>query len=128
MGLFKSWGDTFFKGECNFYQDFIQDDKPTFLRTPQIGFWGRRFLPGFPLEFRWSVDGTNYIRRARGDGVRFDLRPEVVLPFKLASVVNGSLSIAPRETFYHLYSTPVNSSAHNVYANWSKCAGTLTLR
>ena len=125
MGLFKNWGDTFFKGEFNFFQDFIQDDKTTFLRTPQIGFWGRRLLAGFPLELRWSVDGTNYIRRERGDGVRFDLRPEAVLPFKLASVVNGSLSVAPRETFYHLYSTPVNSSAHNVSRELVEMRGNL---
>jgi LPS-assembly protein len=114
MGLFKNWGDTFVKGEFNFYQDFIQPDKTTYLRTPEVGFWGRRLFPGFPLELRWSADGINYLRRDRGDGLRFDLRPEFVLPFKLASVVNGSLSVAPRETFYHLYSTPVNSTAHNV--------------
>ena len=114
MGLFKNWGDTFVKGEFNFYQDFIQPDKTTYLRTPEVGFWGRRLFPGFPLELRWSADGMNYLRRDRGDGLRFDLRPEFVLPFKLASVVNGSLSVAPRETFYHLYSTPVNSTAHNV--------------
>ena len=125
MGLFKNWGDTFFKGEFNFYQDFIQPDKTTFLRTPQIGFWGRRLLAGFPLELRWSVDGTNYIRREPGDGIRFDLRPEAVLPFKLASVVNGSLSVAPRETFYHLYSPPVNSSAHNVSRELVEMRGNL---
>jgi LPS-assembly protein len=114
MGLFKNWGDTFFKGEFNFYQDFIQPDKTTYLRTPEIGLWGRRLFPGFPLELRWSADGINYIRRERGDGLRLDLRPEAVLPFQLASVVNGSFSVAPRETLYHLYSTPVNSSAHNI--------------
>ena len=114
MGVFKNWGDTFVKGEFNFYQDFIQPDKTTFLRSPEVGFWGRRFLPGFPLELRWSVDSTNYLRRDPGYGLRLDIRPEAVLPFKLASVVNGSLSVAPRETVYHLYTTPVNSSAHNV--------------
>ena len=125
MGLFKNWGDTFFKGEFNFYQDFIQPDKTTFLRTPQIGFWGRRLFPGFPLELRWSADGTNYIRREPGDGLRFDFRPEAVLPFKLASVVNGSLSVAPRETLYHLYSPPVNSSAHNVSRELVEIRGNL---
>jgi len=114
MGLFKNWGDTFLKGEFAFYQDFIQYDKTTFLRTPQIDFWGRRLFSGFPLELRWSANGVNYIRRERGDGIRFDFRPEAVLPFRLASVVNGSLSVAPRETLYHLYSTPINSTDHNV--------------
>lgn len=125
MGLFKSWGDTFLKGELNFFQDFIQDDRNTFLRTPQIGFWGRRLLPGFPLELRWSADGVNYLRRERGDGIRFDFRPEAVLPFRFASVVNGSLSVAPRETLYHLYSTPVNSSAHNVSRELVEIRGNL---
>jgi len=114
MGLFKNWGDTFVKGEFGFYQDFIQPDKTTFLRTPEIGLWGRRFFPGFPLELRWAADGVNYIRHERGDGLRFDFHPEAVLPFQLASVVNGSFSVAPRETLYHLYSTPVNSTDHNI--------------
>jgi len=125
MGVFKNWGDSFFKGEFNFYQDFIQPDSTTFLRTPQIGFWGRRLFPNFPLELRWSADGVNYIRRERGDGIRFDLRPEAVLPFRLASVVNGSLSVAPRETVYHLYSTPVNSSDHNVSRELIEIRGNL---
>jgi LPS-assembly protein len=125
MGLFKNWGDTFLKGEFNFYQDFIQPDSTTYLRTPQIGFWGRRLFPGFPLELRWSADGVNYLRRERGDGIRFDFRPEAVLPFRLASVVNGSVSVAPRETLYHLYSTPVNSSDHNVSRELVEIRGNL---
>ena len=125
MGMFKSWGDTFVKGEFNFYQDFIQPDKSTFLRTPQVAFWGRRLFSGFPLELRWSADATNYLRRERGDGLRFDLRPEAVLPFKLGSVVNGSVSVAPRETFYHLYSTPIDSSAHNVSRELVEIRGNL---
>ncbi|HTF93540.1 MAG TPA: putative LPS assembly protein LptD, partial [Verrucomicrobiae bacterium] len=35
FGLFKNWGDTFFKSEMNFYQDFIQPDSGTIQRTPQ---------------------------------------------------------------------------------------------
>lgn len=113
FGMFKNWGDAFFKGEWNFYQDFIQPDSGTLQRTPQLAFWGRRFLSGFPLEFRWRAEGVNYIRREGGDGVRLDLRPEVVLPFRLASHFFGSLSAAPRQTLYHLYS-PVKSSDRNL--------------
>ena len=112
FGLFKGENDTFLKGEWNFYQDFIQRDATTFQRTPQVAWWGRRFLSGFPLEFRWRGEGVNYIRRDRGDGLRFDLRPELVLPLRMASIF-GSLSVAPRETVYHLYS-PVQASDHNV--------------
>jgi LPS-assembly protein len=113
FGLFRNWGDTFLKGEWNFYQDFIQPDSGTLQRTPQITLWGRRLLANFPLEFRWRADGVNYIRREGGDGLRFDLRPEAVLPFSLASRLFGSVSVAPRETVYHLYS-PVKSSDRNV--------------
>jgi len=113
FGLFRNWGDTFVKGEMKFYQDFIQPDSTTLQRTPQVSFWGSRFLPNFPLEFRWRTEGVNYIRREGGDGLRLDLRPEAVLPFQLASRLFGSLSMAPRETVYHLY-TPVKSSDHNL--------------
>ncbi|HEY7319390.1 MAG TPA: LPS assembly protein LptD [Candidatus Binatia bacterium] len=118
FGAFKDWGDTYFNGDWRFYQDFIQFAKTTLQRTPEVSFWGRRFLSGFPLEFRWSAESVSYIRRQDcpgtgvttgqcGDGLRLDLRPEVVLPFKLASYLFGSVSVAPRETAYYLYS-PVN--------------------
>jgi lipopolysaccharide export system protein LptA len=124
FGAFKNWGDTYFRGGWIFYQDFIQFAKTTLQRTPQVSFWGRRFLSGFPLEFRWRADGVNYLRRQAcpgtglvtgqcGDGLRLDLRPELVLPFRVASYLFGSLSVAPRETVYHLYS-PVISSDRNV--------------
>jgi LPS-assembly protein len=124
FGAFKNWGDTYFKGEWRFYQDFIQFAKTTLQRTPAVSFWGRRFLSSFPLEFRWLANGVNYLRREAcpgtglvtgqcGDGLRLDLRPEVVLPFRVASYLFGSLSVAPRETVYHLYS-PVISSDRNI--------------
>lgn len=113
FGVFKNWGDSFLKSEWNFYQDFIQPDSTTLHRTPQIAFWGRRMFTGFPLEFRWRAAGVNYIRREGGDGLRFDLRPELVLPLRLGPQLFGSLSAAPRETLYHVYS-PVKSSDHNL--------------
>jgi LPS-assembly protein len=109
FGIFRGWGDSFAKGEWNFYQDFIQTDSTTLQRTPQLAFWGRRLLEGFPLELRWRAEGVNYWRREGGDGLRLDLRPEAVLPFNLSSYAFGSLSVAPRETAYHLYS-PVTSA------------------
>jgi LPS-assembly protein len=113
FGVFKGWSDTFLKGEWNFYQDFIQFDKTTLQRTPQLAFWGRRLFSDFPLEFRWQAEGVNYMRRHGGDGLRFDLRPEVALPFRAGPYLFGSLSVAPRATVYHLYS-PVKSSDRNV--------------
>ena len=113
LGVFRDWNDTFFKGEFNFYQDFIQPDKGTLQRTPQLALWGRRFLADFPLEFRWRTEAINYVRRQGGDGVRLDLRPELLLPFRAGQYAFGSVSVAPRETLYHLY-TSVQPSEHNV--------------
>jgi len=123
FGAFKNWEDTYVNGDWRFYQDFIQFAKTTLQRTPEVSFWGRRFLSGLPLEFRWRAEGVNYLRRQDcpgtgstdncGDGLRLDLRPEVVLPFKIASYLLGSVSVAPRETVYYLYS-PVNSGDRSV--------------
>ena len=113
FGVFRSWGDSHFQGEWNFYQDFIQPDAITLHRTPQISFWGRRGLENFPLEMRWRAEGVNYIRREGGDGMRLDLRPELLLPLRMSSYLFGSLSIAPRQTLYHLYEA-VQSSDRNV--------------
>jgi LPS-assembly protein len=113
FGAFRSWGDSHLKTEWNFYQDFIQNDRTTLHGTPEIAFWGRRLIRRFPLEFRWKADAVNYIRKAGGDGLRVDLRPELVVPFRPASFLFGSFSVAPRETAYHLYE-PVRPKDHNV--------------
>jgi len=124
FGAFKNWEDTYLNGDWRFYQDFIQFAKTTLQRTPEVSFWGRRFLSGFPLEFRWQANAVSYLRRQDcpgtgvttgqcGDGLRLDLRPEVVLPFRIASFLVGSVSVAPRETAYYLYS-PVNPGERGV--------------
>jgi LPS-assembly protein len=125
FGAFKGWGDTFFKGQSSFYQDFIQPTDTTLQRSAQVIFWGRRLLPNFPLEFRWGAEGVNYMRNNPcpfgpnadvnycGEGLRLDLRPEMVLPFKLASYLSGTVSVAPRETVYYLYQ-PVQPNTRNI--------------
>jgi LPS-assembly protein len=107
FGAFRSWGDTYFNAQSSFYQDFVQSAKTTLQTTPELSFWGRRFLDGFPLEFRWNAAAVNYWRRAGGggDGLRLDLRPEFVVPFRMSNYFFGSASVAPRETVYHLYQT-----------------------
>ena len=104
-GVFRSWRDTYFNGNSTFYQDFVQFAKQTLQATPELSFWGRRFLSGFPLEFRWNMAGVNYWRRVGGggDGLRLDIKPEFVVPFRVSNFFFGSLNIAPRETLYHLY-------------------------
>jgi LPS-assembly protein len=113
FGVFRSWGDSHFQGEWNFYQDFIQPDAATLHRTPQLSFWGRKGLEDFPLEMRWRAEGVNYIRRKGGDGMRFDIRPELLLPLRMSSYLFGSFSVAPRQTLYHLYEA-VESSNRNI--------------
>jgi LPS-assembly protein len=124
FGLFRNWDDTFFKGQFNFFQDFIQYDKGTLQRTPQLSAWGNKFLSGFPLEFRWRAESVNYIRRVGGDGLRLDLRPELVAPFRAGPYAFGSMSVAPRETLYHLY-TSVKPSDHNVSRELVEIRGNL---
>jgi len=124
FGAFRGWNDAFLKSEWDFYQDFIQPDANTLHRTPQLAYWGRRFLSGFPLEFRWRAEGVNYMRREGGDGLRLDLRPEFVLPFRLPSHLFGSVSAAPRETMYHLYS-PVQASDRNIFRELFEIRGNL---
>ncbi|MGH7783642.1 MAG: LPS-assembly protein LptD, partial [Candidatus Binatia bacterium] len=94
FGFFKSWGDSHFQGQWNFYQDFIQPDATTLHRTPEVSFWGRKVFEGWPMELRWLAQGVNYIRREGGDGIRFDLRPEVTIPFRVSSYLFGSASVA----------------------------------
>jgi LPS-assembly protein len=113
FGLFRNWRDTFLQGEAKFYQDFIQPDAIVPHRSPQVIFWGRRFLADFPLELRWRGETVNFLRRERGDGLRLDLRPELLVPLRMAENFFGSVSVAPRETAYHLYS-PVQSSDRNI--------------
>ncbi|HWP59761.1 MAG TPA: LPS assembly protein LptD [Candidatus Acidoferrales bacterium] len=105
LGLLRHWEDTQLGGEFAYYQDFIQPDRATFQRTPDVIFRGSRFLAGgLPVEFRWRAQGINYIRRQGADGLRVDLRPEIFLPLRAAPYLFGSFSIAPRETLYYLYS------------------------
>jgi len=66
-----------------------------------------------PLQFLWRTEAVNYIRKKEGDGLRVDLRPELVYPFRMAPYFYGNVSIAPRETAYHLYTT-VQANDHNV--------------
>jgi hypothetical protein len=103
FGFFRSWQDTHLRGEWGFYQDFIQDDADTLQKTPQVSFWGRRILGKTPIELRWRAEGVNYMRREGADGLRLDLRPEFLLPFRAAPYLFGSFSVAPRQTLYHLY-------------------------
>ncbi len=110
VGFLQGWGDMTLQGEGTYYQDFIQADKVTLQRTPQIAFTGRKVLWNTPLELRWRAAGINYLSQHAPDGLRFDIRPELVLPFNLANYLHGSINVAPRETLYHLYDNTASFS------------------
>ena len=104
-GFIRGWDNATLQGEFDFYQDFVQPDSRTLQRTPQILFTGLQQLWNTPLELRWRAAGVNYLSQASADGLRLDLRPELVLPFNLGNYLHGSFNVAPRETLYHLYDT-----------------------
>ncbi|MFQ5850833.1 MAG: LPS-assembly protein LptD [Candidatus Binatia bacterium] len=103
FGVFKSWGDMHLQGEWDFFQDFIQSDARTFHKTPQLSFWGRYPLGETPIELRWRAEGVTYLRRKGADGIRLDLRPELLAPFRLGTYLFGSFDLALRETAYRLF-------------------------
>ncbi len=103
FGLYKSWRDIHLQGDWKFFQDFVQEDEQTFQQTPRLSFWGRQTRGDTPVEFRWHTEGVNYLRKEGSDGLRVDLRPELLVPFRLASYLTGSFDVAARETAYHLY-------------------------
>lgn len=103
FGIQRDWGDVRVQGEWAYYQDFIQDDDFTLQKTPQLLVKGRHVLGESPLELRWHASGVNYVRKEGADGLRFDLRPELIMPFRVAPHLLGSFGVALRETAYHLY-------------------------
>lgn len=103
FGFLRDWGDVRLQGEWAFYQDFIQEDEPTLHRTPQVLARGRHILGDSPVELRWRAEGVNYLRKEGADGLRFDLRPELFWPIRVAPALLGSFAFALRETAYHLY-------------------------
>jgi LPS-assembly protein len=106
LGFVRSWEETELRGTLDYYQDFIQPQTGAFQRIPQMVFRGSRFFgETIPLQFLWRAEGLSYIREKGADGLRFDLHPQLLLPFRLASYLSGSFGVAPRETFYYLYRT-----------------------
>ncbi len=104
IGFLKGSSDMVLRGEWDFYQDFVQSDNLTLFGVPRLYFGGRKGIGG-PFELSWRVEGVNYMRKAKADGARLDIRPEITLPFRLSDYLFGSLDVAPRETLYYLYRT-----------------------
>jgi len=121
-GFLRGWDNATLQGEFDYYQDFIQPQSRALHRTPQLLFTGFQPLWNTPLEFHWRAAGVNYVSDTSADGLRLDLRPELVLPFNLANYLHGSFNVAPRETLYHLYD---NSQSEDLVTCPSKDLPTL---
>ena len=116
LGFVRNWEETELRGTLDYYQDFIQPQTGAFQRIPQLVFRGSRFFgETIPLQFLWRAEGLSYIREKGADGLRVDLRPQLVLPFRWASYLSGSFGVAPRETFYYLYRTTNLSDPSNPF-------------
>lgn len=123
VGVYRHWGgeksEMKFAGRWNYQQDFIQPQPDTLQGTPHLSFTGRRQLWDTPLELGWRAAGVSYLREGgtgvvkvgssgttvvKGtDGLRIDIRPELVLPLRLGRYARWTAKVALRETFYHLY-------------------------
>jgi LPS-assembly protein len=103
FGFLRDWRDVSVRGDWAFHQDFIQPDKTTLQKTPQLLLRGRHIWGESPVELRWRAEGVNYLRKQGADGLRLDLRPELYVPFQLYPYLLGSFDLALRETAYHLY-------------------------
>jgi len=89
------------------YQDFINDDDFVFQRPPQIegaGTW-RVLNDRVMLHLRGSA--TNFERDKGFEGQRFDIAPEVEVPWRLGRYAFGSVGAGFRETAYQLDDTSV---------------------
>lgn len=121
--LYRHWADEksamTVEGGWAYYQDFIQPQANALQGTPGVSFAGRTRLWNTPLEFSWRAAGVSYLREGgtrvinqgspgqavvKGtDGLRVDVRPEVILPLKLGRYAKWTARVALRETLYHLY-------------------------
>jgi len=125
VGFYRHWAgeksEMKFEGRWAYQQDFIQPQADTPQGTPQLSFTGHRRLWDTPLELGWRAAGVSYLREGETrlinvgspgeawvkgtDGLRFDVRPELVLPLRLGRYAKWTARAALRETFYHLYYT-----------------------
>jgi len=142
MAFYRYWADETsemrLEGGWSYHQAFIQPQADALQGTPRLSFAGRMGLWDTPLEFGWRATGVSYLREGgtrvinqgskrqavvKGtDGLRVDLRPEVVLPLQLGRYARWTARVALRETFYHLYYTggKYNPTKNDFSANFAR--------
>jgi LPS-assembly protein len=101
-GLVKTWNGGVVQVEPAYYQDLINPQElvpqplPRLRAQQQMPFLGGRVIG----RVQGSMD---YFLREEGfDGARFNVAPELVVPFRWGRWVNGSVSGLVRETAYQL--------------------------
>lgn len=105
LGTVKTWegGGMQFEGVA--YQDLIDPQELALNRVPRLAaehsmpLWGGRVVP------RLAGQADYFERTDAFDGFRFDLGPEVTVPFNAGRYLFGSVRGQVRETAYHLTDT-----------------------
>jgi LPS-assembly protein len=105
LGLFQPWEGGAVHAEATSYQDLIDPQEFALDRLPRIAAEHSIPLLGGLAVARVPGEAVNFRREEGFDGLRFDLAPEVFVPFRLSRYLYGSVRGQVRETAYHLNDT-----------------------
>lgn len=109
LGALKQWRRVNLWGEATYYQDLnVQlknEDEAVFQRAPVLELRARDTVLDDRIALAFAAQGINYQRRVGFDGIRFDLNPEVRVPFRLGYYLFGDLEGSVRGTMYRQTST-----------------------
>lgn len=101
-GIVKTWNGGIFQVEPSYYQDLINPQElvpqplPRTRAEQQYPFFGGRLVGKIN-------GGADYFDREDGaSGARFNVAPELIVPFRWGRWLNGSVSGLVRETAYQL--------------------------
>jgi hypothetical protein len=102
LGLLQTWQGGALQAEATAYQDLIDPQRFSLDRLPRIAAeHGIPLLGGLAVA-RAPAEAVNFQREEGYDGFRFDLAPELFVPFRLNRYPFGSLRGQVRETAYQL--------------------------
>ncbi len=107
VGIEKLFDDGLVIASATWYQDFINPDKYVFQAPPRIEAQTQTRLFDDHVLAHFAGEAVNYQRDSGYDGNRFDLHPELEVPWHVGTYGYGSVSGGFRETAYHLDNTSV---------------------
>jgi len=101
-GVVKTWTGGIFQIEPAYYQDLINPQELVPQPLPRVR--GEQQYPFFGGRLIGKVQGgVDYFDREQGfEGARFNVAPELMVPFRFGRWFNGSVSGLVRETAYQL--------------------------